>query len=96
MDQVAARHVVPAPGITPTADQVRLTKRAAGAVLALLGIAAAVVAMVTGLRGIPQDPATPETVVVAVLLARALIAVGAGTFSYAMFRMTERLVTDSR
>ncbi len=86
----------PPPGVTPSPDQVRLTKRALGAVLALLGLAAAVVALVTGLRGIPEDPQTPETVVVAVLLARALIAVGAGVFSFAMFRMTEKLVTDPR
>lgn len=86
----------PPPGITPSPDQVRLTKRTVGAVLAVLGLAAAVVALVTGLRGIPDDPSTPETVVVAVLLARALIAVGAGTFSFAMFRMTEKLVTDGR
>lgn len=86
----------PPPGVTPSPDQVRLTKRAVGAVLALLGLAAAVVALVTGLRGIPEDPQTPETVVVAVLLARALIAVGAGVFSFAMFRMTEKLVTDPR
>jgi hypothetical protein len=86
----------PPPGVAPSPDQVRLTRRAAGAVLAILGLAAAVVALVTGLRGIPDDPQTPETVVVAVLLARALIAVGAGTFSFAMFRMTEKLVTDPR
>lgn len=86
----------PPPGVNPSPDQVRLTKRAIGAVLALLGLAAAVVALVTGLRGIPNDPQTPETVVVAVLLARSLIAVGAGTFSFAMFRMTEKLVTDVR
>jgi hypothetical protein len=86
----------PPPGVQPSADQVRLTRRTAGAVFAVLGLAAAVVALVTGLRGAPNDPAIPPTVAAAIILARALIAVGAGTFSFALFRMSERLVTETR
>jgi hypothetical protein len=51
----------------------------------------AAVALVTGLRAAPVDPTLSPVVVAAIVLGRAVVAVGAGAFSYGLLRMAERL-----
>jgi hypothetical protein len=63
----------------------------AGSVFAVLGVVFSLVALVTGLKGAPMDPVAP-IVAAALVLARALVAVGAGALSFAMFRQAERLL----
>jgi hypothetical protein len=63
----------------------------AGAVLAGLGLVFALLALVTGLRGIPDASVAP-VVAAAVVLARALVTLGAGALSFMLFRSAERLL----
>jgi hypothetical protein len=65
----------------------------AGAVYAGLGIVFAVASLVTGLRGAPSETLAPG-VAAALVIARALIALGAGALSFAMFRQAERLLVQ--
>ena len=57
----------------------------------MLGLVFALFAMVTGLRGAPTDPVAP-VVAAALVVARAIVTVGAGALSFAMFRQAERLL----
>jgi hypothetical protein len=63
----------------------------AGTVFAVLGLVFSLVALVTGLRGAPMDPVAP-VVAAAMVLGRAVVAIGAGAISVAMFRAAERLL----
>jgi hypothetical protein len=51
----------------------------------------AAVALVTGLRGAPVDPTLSPVVVAAIVVARAIVAVGAGALSYGLLRIAERV-----
>jgi hypothetical protein len=64
----------------------------AGTIFAVLGLVFAVVALVTGLRGAPSDATVPPIVSAALVIARALVALGAGALSFGMFRQAERLL----
>ena len=64
----------------------------AGTVCAVLGLAFALVALVTGLRGAPSEVSIAPVVVAATVLARTFIALGAGALSFGLFRMAERLL----
>ncbi len=55
----------------------------------------AVVALVTGMRGAPTEAGIAPVVAAALVLARALVAVGAGALSFAMFLRAERLLVRS-
>jgi uncharacterized MAPEG superfamily protein len=57
-----------------------------------MGAIFAVVALVTGLRGVPSDTTVAPVVAAAYVIARALVALGAGALSFAMFRQAERLL----
>jgi hypothetical protein len=63
----------------------------AGAVFAAMGLFFAFVALVTGLRGAPEE-IMPPVVAAALVIARALVALGAGALSFAMLRQAERLL----
>jgi len=63
----------------------------AGAVLAGLGLVFALLALITGLRGAPDTSVAP-VVAAAVVLARALITLGAGALSFLLFRSAERML----
>jgi hypothetical protein len=64
----------------------------AGIVFASLGLVFAGVALVTGLRGAPSDATMAPAVAAALVLARALVALGAGALSFGMLRQAERLL----
>jgi hypothetical protein len=86
----------PPPGPAPVrAPGVRLPIRpqTAGTVFAVLGLVFAVVALVTGLRGAPSETVAPA-VAASLVIARAVVALGAGALSFAMFRQAERLLVD--
>jgi hypothetical protein len=84
----------PPPTATPDPSARRMARRTAGAVCVGLALAFALVAMITGLRGAPDDPAMAPTVAAALVIARALVAVGSGAFSFGLLRMAERLLGD--
>ena len=65
----------------------------AGAVFAGMGLFFALVALITGLRGAPAE-IMPPVVAASLIVARALIALGAGALSFAMFRQAERLLVQ--
>ena len=65
----------------------------AGTIFAAMGLVFAIVALVTGLRGAPAEPMEP-VVAAATVIARALIALGAGALSFAMLRQAERLLVQ--
>ena len=69
-------------------------RRRAGAGFVGLALAFAFVAMVTGLRGAPDDPSIAPVVAAALVLSHALVALGAGAFSFGLLRMAERLLRD--
>jgi hypothetical protein len=64
----------------------------AGAIFAALGLLFAGVALITGLRGAPTDWQLSPVVAAALVIARALVALGAGALSFAMLRQAERLL----
>jgi hypothetical protein len=64
----------------------------AGTVFAVMGLVFAVVALVTGLRGVPSDTTVAPAVAAAFVVARAIVALGAGALSFAMLRQAERLL----
>jgi hypothetical protein len=70
-----------------------ITAQTAGTVYAVLGVLFAVVALVTGLRGAPSEALAPS-VAACLVIARAIIALGAGALSFAMFRQAERLLVE--
>jgi hypothetical protein len=57
-----------------------------------MGLVFSLVALVTGLRGVPDETTAAPLVTAAVVIARALVALGAGALSFAMFREAERLL----
>lgn len=63
----------------------------AGIVFTVLGVVFSLVALVTGLKGAPMDPVAP-IVAAALVIGRAIVAVGAGALGFAMFRQAERLL----
>ncbi|HEY3820416.1 MAG TPA: hypothetical protein VGL81_24795 [Polyangiaceae bacterium] len=71
-----------------------VSMQTAGTVFAVMGLIFAVVALVTGLRGVPSDSAVAPVVTAAYVIARALVALGAGALSFAMFRQAERLLVQ--
>ena len=66
----------------------------AGTVYAGMGLLFAIVALVTGLRGLPNESTEAPIVVAAFVIARTLVALGAGALSFAMFRQAERLLVQ--
>jgi len=64
----------------------------AGVAFAVLGLVFAIVALVMGLRGPPTDASIAPVVAAALVLAHALVALGAGALSFAMFLRAERLL----
>jgi hypothetical protein len=80
-----------ATGQTATLPMIRPTT--AGAVLASLGLVFALLALVTGLRGTPDTSVAP-VVAAAIVLARALVTLGAGALSFLLFRSAERLLVS--
>jgi hypothetical protein len=71
-----------------------VSARTAGTVFAVVGLVFAVVALVSGLRGVPSDTGIAPVVAAALVIARALVALGAGALSFAMFRQAERLLVQ--
>jgi hypothetical protein len=86
----------PPPGAASTGSNAHLAHGVAGATCAVLGLAFAVVALVTGLRGAPTDMSMAPAVAAALIVARAFVAIGAGAFSFGCFRMAERLLVPPR
>jgi len=84
----------PPPAATLDPEAARLARRRAGAGFVGLALAFAFVAMVTGLRGAPDDPSIAPVVAAALVLSHALVALGAGAFSFGLLRMAERLLRD--
>jgi hypothetical protein len=84
------------PPATVRAPGVRapVSMQTAGIVFAGMGLVFAVVALVTGLRGVPSDTTIAPVVAAAYVIARALVALGAGALSFAMFRQAERLLVQ--
>jgi hypothetical protein len=84
----------PMPTATPDPQARRMARRTAGAVCVGLALAFALVAMITGLRGAPDDPSLVPATAAALVIARALVAIGAGAFSFGLLRMAERLLGE--
>jgi hypothetical protein len=84
---------LPAPGTYDANPTAPIRPTTAGVVFAVLGLVFALVALVTGLRGAPSEPIEP-VVAAATVLARALLALGAGALSFAMLRQAERLLVQ--
>ncbi len=82
----------PAPGADP--EVARRARRNAAAACVGFALAFALVAMITGLRGAPDDPTIAPAVAAALVLAHALVALGAGAFSFGLLRMAERLLGE--
>lgn len=74
--------------------QAPVSMQTAGAAFAVMGLVFAIVALVTGLRGVPSDTGVAPVVAAAYVIARALVALGAGALSFAMFRQAERLLVQ--
>jgi hypothetical protein len=67
----------------------------AGTIFAVLGLVFAAVSLVTGLKGAPSEPGVAPIVAAALVIARALVALGAGALSFGMFRQAERLLVKA-
>ena len=65
----------------------------AGVVFAAMGVFFAFVALVCGLRGAPTE-IMPPVVAASLVVARALVALGAGALSFALLRQAERLLVQ--
>lgn len=70
-----------------------LARRNAGVVCLAFALVFGVLALVAGLRGAPEDSSLTPGVVAALVIAHALVAIGAGAFSYGLLRMAERLLS---
>ncbi len=81
-----------APGASP--EVVQRARRNAAAACVGFALAFALVAMISGLRGAPDDPAMAPAVAAALVVAHALVALGAGAFSFGLLRMAERLLGE--
>jgi hypothetical protein len=79
--------------LAPAAQEDAISERRAGAACIGFAVAFSLTALLVGLRGAPSDAAAPG-VAVAVVLARAALAIGLLAFSYALLRMGERLLTS--
>jgi hypothetical protein len=84
----------PLPTATPDPNARRMTRRMVGAACVGLALTFALVAMVTGLRGAPDGSTMAPAVAAALVIARALVAIGAGAFSFGLLRMAERLLGE--
>ncbi|HEY1695336.1 MAG TPA: hypothetical protein VGG39_24375 [Polyangiaceae bacterium] len=84
----------PPPGVARNANpDAPIRASTAGAVFAALGVFFAFVALVCGLRGAPTE-IMPPVVAASVVIARALVAFGAGALSFAFLRQAERLLVQ--
>jgi hypothetical protein len=84
----------PPPSGQPDPHTTRMARRTAGAVCVGLALAFAFVAMITGLRGAPDDPTMAPVVAASLVMAHTFVALGAGAFSFGLLRMAERLLGD--
>ncbi len=85
----------PPPGnVRHAGTRAPVSAQTAGTVFAVMGLVFALVALITGLRGVPSDTSVAPVVSAAYVLARALVALGAGALSFAMFRQAERLLVQ--
>lgn len=84
----------PMPTATRDPQAQHMARGTAGAVCVGLALTLAVVAMITGLRGAPDDSAMAPAVAAALVIARAVFAIGAGAFSFGLLRMAERLLGE--
>jgi hypothetical protein len=84
----------PPPAAQPDPQTTRMARRTAGAVCVGLALAFAFVAMITGLRGAPDDPTMASAVAASLVMAHTFVALGAGAFSFGLLRMAERLLGD--
>lgn len=85
---------LPPPATVRDPGKYAIRPATAGAIFAALGLVFAVLALVTGLRGTPDDSITP-IVSAAIVLSRALITLGAGALSFVLLRSAERLLVDT-
>ena len=81
----------PPPSIAPIQTDERVVRRRIGATCAGMAIGFVILALARGLRGV--EPAFSPTVAAAMVLARAIIAVGFLAFGYGLLRMAERFFT---
>lgn len=81
----------PPPAALPGEQSAAVLRRRV--IVACIGFAIvfAAMALVTAFRAPPPEGALSPVVVAAVVLGRALVAIGAGAFSYGLLRMAERL-----
>ena len=82
----------PAPGASP--EVALRARRNAAAACVGFALTFALIAMITGLRGAPDDPSIAPAVAAALVVAHALVALGAGAFSFGLLRMAERLLGE--
>jgi hypothetical protein len=84
----------PPPGPVPhTSAHAPIPAKTAGIAYVVLGVLFAVVSLVTGLRGAPSETLA-ASVAACLVIARAVVALGAGVLSFAMFRQAERLLVE--
>jgi hypothetical protein len=79
--------------VSPPSSVVQVRVAASSAALAVVTIP---IAMVIGLRDAPSDILVPQTVSAAVVIARALVAVGLIAFSVALLQIAERLFATGK
>lgn len=85
----------PPPAAAPEAQASWMTRRSAGVACVGLGLMFALVAMISGLRGAPGDGNLAPAVAAALVVAHAVVALGAGGLSFGLLRMAERLCEES-
>jgi hypothetical protein len=78
--------------LAPAAQEDATAERRAGAACIGFAVVFSLTALLVGLRAAPSDAAAPG-IAVAVVLARAALALGLLAFGYALLRMGERLLT---
>jgi hypothetical protein len=86
---------VPPPATERTSPAAPVSPTVAGAVFVTIGLAFAIVSLVTGLRGAPADGEMAPAVAAALVIGRALVALGAGALSFVMLLRAERLLVKS-
>jgi hypothetical protein len=81
--------------MAPDVQTSHAARRLAG--IACLGLSPLflILALYEGLRGAPEGAAS-ATVVAALVVAHAIVAVGAGAFGFGLLRMAERLLDEDR
>jgi hemoglobin len=84
----------PASEVNADPEVARRSRRTAAAACVGFALAFALVAMITGLRGAPDDASMAPAVAAALVVAHALVALGAGAFSFGLLRMAERLLGE--